>query len=231
MNNPDIVSHIGSFLDLCELVLCQRVSKTFLSALRRPSLYERFGAEDFACLNKHISKLCPVEINILLKRTPNPRIQELKKLSLSCDTRLRKEVRECEIGSLSGCVLQPERYCAHQWKCKIMGRGVYEGGMFELKIWVSSDYPFKPPNVKFLTPIYHPNITCGDEGKVCLGILQESWSPALSLSRVVLAIQALLADPNLNDAVVCPEIAKEYKNDRETFDKKAMEMTKLHASF
>ena len=79
MNNPDIVSHIGSFLDLCELVLCQRVSKTFLSALRRPSLYERFGADDYASLNEVVSKCCVVERRVVFSRGPNPKVGSFRR--------------------------------------------------------------------------------------------------------------------------------------------------------
>jgi ubiquitin-protein ligase len=57
----------------------------------------------------------------------------------------------------------------------------YAGGVFFLKIKFPTDYPFKPPKVNFETKIYHPNIN-GD-GAICLDILRDQWSPALTISK------------------------------------------------
>nr|XP_058917333.1 ubiquitin-conjugating enzyme E2 D2 isoform X7 [Kogia breviceps] len=88
----------------------------------------------------------------------------------------------------------------------------YQGGVFFLTIHFPTDYPFKPPKVAFTTRIYHPNIN--SNGSICLDILRSQWSPALTISKVLLSICSLLCDPNPDDPLV-PEIARIYKTDRE----------------
>ena len=92
---------------------------------------------------------------------------------------------------------------------------LYEGGNFNLDVEFPETYPFKPPNIYFITKIFHCNIN--RSGAVCLDILKEQWSPALTISKVVLSISALLADCNPDDPLV-PEIANLYKNNRELHD-------------
>ncbi|KAL2299529.1 hypothetical protein Nmel_014192 [Mimus melanotis] len=100
------------------------------------------------------------------------------------------------------------------WQATIMGPNdsPYQGGVFFLTIHFPTDYPFKPPKVAFTTRIYHPNIN--SNGSICLDILRSQWSPALTISKVLLSICSLLCDPNPDDPLV-PEIARIYKTDRE----------------
>nr|XP_029120620.1 ubiquitin-conjugating enzyme E2 J2 isoform X2 [Elaeis guineensis]XP_029120621.1 ubiquitin-conjugating enzyme E2 J2 isoform X2 [Elaeis guineensis] len=66
----------------------------------------------------------------------------------------------------------------------------YEGLSFKLSLRFPYDYPFKPPQVKFETPCFHPNIDhCGN---ICLDILQDMWSSAYDCRTILLSIQSLL---------------------------------------
>ncbi|KAG8670125.1 Ubiquitin-conjugating enzyme E2 1 [Fusarium poae] len=102
----------------------------------------------------------------------------------------------------------------------------YSGGVFFLAIHFPTDYPFKPPKVNFTTRIYHPNIN--SNGSICLDILRDQWSPALTISKVLLSICSMLTDPNPDDPLV-PEIAHVYKTDRPRYEATAREWTRKYA--
>jgi len=56
----------------------------------------------------------------------------------------------------------------------------YEGGTFIVDFVFPADYPFKAPEIKFLTKIYHPNIKT-DTGEICADIINSNWAPTLDV--------------------------------------------------
>ena len=115
-----------------------------------------------------------------------------------------------------------------KWTATILGPAgsPYQGGIFFLEIIIPLEYPFKPPHVKFTTKIYHCNIN--DKGGICLDILKDNWSPALTIAKVLLSISSLLTDPNPKDPLV-GEIASQYVHHRAEHDKTAAEWTRKYA--
>ncbi|MBA0773156.1 hypothetical protein Goshw_016078 [Gossypium schwendimanii] len=89
----------------------------------------------------------------------------------------------------------------------------YEGGSFEIDITFADGYPFEPPKMKFVTKVWHPNIS-SQSGAICLDILKDQWSPALTLKTALLSVQALLSAPEPDDpqdAVVAQQYLREYQ--------------------
>ena len=74
----------------------------------------------------------------------------------------------------------------------------YEGGVFKVDIKIPDSYPFEPPKMKFTTKVWHPNIS-SQTGAICLDILKDEWSPALTLKTALLSLQALLCSPEPDD--------------------------------
>ena len=145
--------------------------------------------------------------------------------------RITKELKDLEKDPPTNCSAGPvgsQTEDMYNWQASIMGPpdSPYQGGVFFLTIKFPSDYPFKPPKVAFTTRIYHPNINAN--GAICLDILKDQWSPALTISKVLLSISSLLTDPNPDDPFV-PDIANIFKTDKKLYEKNAKEWTKKYA--
>ncbi|XP_036031434.1 ubiquitin-conjugating enzyme E2 D4-like [Onychomys torridus] len=142
--------------------------------------------------------------------------------------RIQKEFLAMSHDPPAQCSAGPVAENMFQWQATIMGPddSPYQGGVFFLTILFPTNYPFKPPKISFITKIYHPNIS--KNGSICLDILDSQWSPALTISKVLLSICSLLCDPNPDDPLV-PEIARVYRKDFREYDKLAREWTKRYA--
>jgi len=93
---------------------------------------------------------------------------------------------------------------------------------------VDRQYPFTPPKVRFLTPIWHPNISV--DGKVCISILGEDWTPALDLVGVIESIRNLLNFPNPNSPLNVAA-AKQMKSDPKKFLAKVKEYIRKYCKW
>lgn len=115
------------------------------------------------------------------------------------------------------------------WKGYIAGpEGTpYTGGTYVLDITFPTTYPFYPPKIKFDTRVWHPNISSAN-GAICLDILKDKWTPAMTARTTLLSLQSLLAEPNPDDpqdAVV----AQEYRRDLKAWQRRAREWAVAYA--
>ncbi|KAH3753653.1 ubiquitin-conjugating enzyme E2 E1-like [Dreissena polymorpha] len=143
--------------------------------------------------------------------------------------RIQKELAEITLDPPPNCSAGPKGDNLFEWVSTILGPPgtVYEGGVFFLDIHFTPEYPFKPPKVTFRTRIYHCNIN--SQGNICLDILKDNWSPALTISKVLLSICSLLTDCNPGDPLV-GSIATLYLQNRQEHDRVARQWTKRFAT-
>ncbi|KAG2215938.1 hypothetical protein INT45_001780 [Circinella minor] len=161
------------------------------------------------------------------KQSPsmNSKKKDAGKSLSSSAKRISKELAEISLDPPANCSAGPKGDNLYEWVSTIAGPSgsPYAGGIFFLDVHFPQEYPFKPPKVVFRTRIYHCNIN--SQGAICLDILKDNWSPALTISKVLLSICSLLTDANPHDPLV-GSIAQEYLNDREEHDRVAREWTK-----
>ncbi|KAI9329344.1 ubiquitin-conjugating enzyme E2 E1-like protein [Obelidium mucronatum] len=143
--------------------------------------------------------------------------------------RLQKELAEISLEPPCNCSAGPKGDNLFEWAATIQGpsQSPYSSGIFFLDITFPPEYPFKPPKITFRTRIYHCNVS--PQGAICLDILKDNWSPALTISKVLLSICSLLTDPNPHDPLVA-SIARQYLKERAEHDSTAREWTKRYAS-
>ncbi len=143
--------------------------------------------------------------------------------------RLQKELADITKDPPWGCSAQlgPEKDI-YSWEGMLTGPddSPYAKGKFRMRIHFPVDYPFKPPKVTFVTKVYHPNVDT--TGNICLDILKDNWSPALTVAKILISITSLLTDPN-PDSPLQSDIAHLYKFDRKKYDANAREWTRKYA--
>ena len=160
------------------------------------------------------------------------RCYKLHLLSKMAERRIRKELdvlnADDNLGDLIGVNPVNED---DLFNCKgvIIGpKGTpYEDGVYELDIQFPPSYPFRPPNVRFVTKIYHASIN--DKGGIDCSYLQDQWSPALHISDTLLAICWCLSTGGNIDDPLQPFVAKEMRIDPIKFVKTAADWNHKYA--
>ncbi|KAJ3016736.1 UNVERIFIED_CONTAM: hypothetical protein HDU68_012067 [Siphonaria sp. JEL0065] len=118
------------------------------------------------------------------------------------------------------------------WEAKLIGpaTSAYQGGLFTVNLTFTNDYPFKPPKVKFVTKIYHPNVD--EDGSICIGVLKpDVWKPSNKINDILNSLILILDQPNPDDAIngAVAEVMNNPAGGKEKFEKTAREWVKKYA--
>ena len=121
-------------------------------------------------------------------------------MSAPTSGRIKKELDDLKKDNSSGVRIECVSNDFTQLKGIINGPAdtPYAGGIFEVEIKIPSEYPFTPPKMRFINKVWHPNVS-SQTGAICLDILKDQWSPALTLKTALLSLQALLSSPEPSD--------------------------------
>ena len=101
------------------------------------------------------------------------------------------------------------------------------GGKFVVHLDFNENYPFKNPKVKFLTKIYHPNVS--DKGEICMQAIESNWVPTRNANFVIEYLLTMIKAPepeNPQDNA----IAELYKSNYNAWAATAAEWTVAHAT-
>eukprot|EP00949_MAST-11_sp_MAST-11-sp1_P002420 g2420.t1 len=144
--------------------------------------------------------------------------------------RLTKELEDLNQNPPDFATASPVGEDLLHWNAMLMGppSTPYDGGVFNVDLVFPSEYPFKPPKVKFLTKIYHPNIK-KDSGEICADLLTENWGPTLNTRYVLTTLKTLLEEPNADNPLEA-DIASQFKDDKAAFETTAKDFTQRFAT-
>ncbi|VDK70648.1 unnamed protein product [Litomosoides sigmodontis] len=144
-------------------------------------------------------------------------------------TRLKKELSDIQEIKIKLYKLEDTgKINPNKWLVLLLpDRWPYNVGGYKVEIEFTKEYPFKPPKIKFLTKVYHPNVS--ETGEVSLAMaLNENWKPSVKIDQLLTALAELLCSPQLG-CVLRPELAELYVKDADAYNRNASEFCKKYA--
>ncbi|CAF3157801.1 unnamed protein product [Rotaria sp. Silwood2] len=143
--------------------------------------------------------------------------------AITAQRRLMRDLRDLSQNPVEGINAAPvSADNIFHWNAILDGPedSLFEDGSFVLSLKFPQDYPNHPPDVKFVTKVFHPNIYM--DGSICLDILQHRWSASLDVSTLLISIRSLLTDPN-PPSPDNSEAAMLYQNHRRDYERRVRE--------
>ncbi|KAI5169664.1 ubiquitin-conjugating enzyme E2 D [Pancytospora epiphaga] len=138
-------------------------------------------------------------------------------INSTTETRIKKEINQCAKLNNKEITIEPAvDGNMYKWKAFMTPSktSVYHNSILELSIIFPPTYPYVPPAITFVTPVFHPNINTN--GSICISTLAKDWSPALTIEKTLLSIMSLLDAPNASDPLRA-DAAELYLCDKEAY--------------
>ena len=144
--------------------------------------------------------------------------------------RIQKEYEALIKNPIENVIFEMSESNINEWTFVIFGPNdsVYKDGVYNGKLIIPKEYPHRPPEVKFISKLFHPNVY--DDGKLCMSILHEGediygyehiserWNPSHSVNSILMSFTSILTEPNF-DSPANIDISNLWKNDFNEYKK------------
>ena len=138
--------------------------------------------------------------------------------------RLQNEFINVQKNLSFGCHISPTHKTKNTLDWMHWEGQIFYGGLFyQIELTFTKKYPQVPPQVKFISPVFNPNVY--SRGQVCLDIIQNKWKPSMSVTDVMKGLIQLLKYPNPSSPAN-ETAAKLFVKDVAKFNEKVREVAR-----
>ncbi|XP_076155216.1 uncharacterized protein LOC143138681 [Alosa pseudoharengus] len=169
------------------------------------------------------------KVTVTEKAVRKRMVESKRRWLMEKDKRILEELKSLHCDPHPYCSLFPSEKDLTFWRLLMRGPPdtPYEDGVFELYCQFGSDYPIKPPLVRFITPVYHCNVN--SVGRICHSIFDRNYSAHITMREILDAIYGLLIAPEPDDPLDSV-LAEEFMTAPEKYKAAARRHTKVVAS-
>ncbi|KAH9943648.1 ubiquitin-conjugating enzyme/RWD-like protein [Amylocystis lapponica] len=141
-------------------------------------------------------------------------MRELSELQISPPEGIRVVTSEDNMLDVTGIIAGPEGT-------------PYAGGYFKVKFSFTEEFPAAPPKCRFITKIFHPNVS--GAGEICVNTLKKDWQSSYGIGHILVTVKCLLIYPNPESALD-EEAGKLLLENYDSYCERAKLITSVHAT-